>query len=121
MPALALPLLWRSSRRSRSRDRRRSRSRSREKVVVERAPVYEIERVRPEDRAPVAPIMPTMPMMPTMPGESRPPSRHSGRERNQWQCERARRQRFGRQTAPASLEGILPWWHGRHRPAVHPR
>ncbi|KAL4448392.1 hypothetical protein ABPG75_005611 [Micractinium tetrahymenae] len=58
----------RSSRRSRSHDRRRSRSRSHEKVVVERAPVYEIERVKPEDRAPVAPLMPTMPIMPTMGG-----------------------------------------------------
>jgi hypothetical protein len=55
--------------RSRSRDRRRhSRSRSprREKVQVERAPIYDIERVKPEDRAP----LPMMPMSaPMMPGE----------------------------------------------------
>ena len=41
--------------------------------MVERAPVYEIERVRPEDRgaaaaAPVAPYIPGAPLMPGMPG-----------------------------------------------------
>ncbi|PSC70371.1 RNA binding [Micractinium conductrix] len=59
----------RRSRRSRSRSRdRRRRSPSREKVVIERAPVYEIERVRPDPVAMhlVMPGMAGMPGMPTM-------------------------------------------------------